>query len=145
MSVVITGADDVHRMLAKAMDPQLKKSIQKSTNAGAKFLKPKAKGEAPKRTGLLRKSITSGQAKQNRPASIVKVGKKAFYDHMVIGGTKPHRIRFPDQVAAGVPKWQGNIRHPGAKADPFFDRTADRYGREALDVVERTLAQELDA
>ena len=66
MSVVITGADDVHRMLAKAMDPQLKKSLQKATNAGAKFLKPKVKAAAPRRTGLLAKSVSSGQAKRGR-------------------------------------------------------------------------------
>jgi len=145
MSVVITGTDEVHRMLAKGMDPSLKKSIQKATNAGAKYLKPKAQAEAPVRTGKLRKAIGSGQAKRGRPASIVKVHKRAFYDHMVTGGTKPHRIRFPDQKAAGIPSWQGNIKHPGARANPFFERVADRYGNEALDIVEKTLAKELDA
>ena len=25
--------------------------------------------------------------------------KVAFYRHMVMGGTKPHKIRFPDQTA----------------------------------------------
>lgn len=144
MSVTILGEREVHEMLAKAMDPQLKRTLQKATTASAKFLKPKAQANAPRRTGKLRRSISATQAKRERPAAIVKARPKvAWYRHFVIKGTKPHRIRFPDQKARGVPKSEGNIEHPGAKANPFIDRTSDQYGRQALEVAMDTIRKEL--
>lgn len=142
--VDIQGDEELRRELRKAMDPALKKTLQKATNASTKFLKPKVQAAAPRRTGRLRRSISAGQAQRDRPASIVKARPKvAFYRHMVMDGTKPHRIRFPDQKAAGVPKSEGNIEHPGAKANPFIERTADRYDDEAFEVARKVLDEEL--
>lgn len=141
--IVLQGDKELRRALARAQDPALKKTLQRSTNASAKFLKPKVQAEAPRRTGTLRKNITTGQAKRERPAAIVKVRKAAFYDHWVVGGTKAHRIRFPDQKRAGVPKSEGNIEHPGATANPFFERVGEQYGAEAFEVARRVIIEEL--
>jgi hypothetical protein len=143
MSITITGVEELQRALAKAEVGPLKKTLQKGTNASAKFLKPKVQAAAPRRTGKLRKNISAAQAKRDRPASIVKVSRKVFYDHFVVGGTKPHRIRFPDQVAAGVPKSQGNIEHPGGKANPFFERVGEQYDREAFAIADKIIREEL--
>lgn len=144
VSVDVRGVKEVQRSLDRVSGAPMKRTLQKATNASAKFLKPLVQAEAPRKTGKLRKSISAGQAKRGRPASIVKARPKiAYYRHMVIGGTKPHRIRFPDEKRAGIPKTQGSIRHPGAKAQPFIDRIAQRYEREAVDVARRVIAEEM--
>lgn len=141
--MIVVDDREVRAALAKATAPALNKTLQRGTAAGAKFLSPKVKAEAPRRTGTLRKAIRASKARRERPASIVKVGKKAWYEHFVIKGTKAHRIRFPDQKAAGVPKAQGNIAHPGAKANPFVDRAGERYGDEAFAVAVKVIREEL--
>lgn len=144
MSVQVTGADAIQRELAKAKEPTLKRTMQRATNASGKFLKPKVQAAAPKRREKLRKSISSTQAKRDRPATIVKARPKvAYYRHMVIGGTRPHRIRFPDQKAAGVSKEAGNIRHPGARANPFIERTARQYDDAAVEIATRHIQENL--
>lgn len=139
----LRGDKELLRELEKLQAGPLNKTLQKGTDAGGKFLKPRVKAAAPRRTGRLRKAISSRKAR-GRPATIVYArAKVAFYRHMVIGGTRPHRIRFPDQKARGTPKSQGNIRHPGAKANPFIERTADHYERAALDIAVRAITKEL--
>lgn len=122
--VSIRGLKEVQDALAKVEGPELKKLLQKASTAGAKAVKPYVKAETPKgKTGRLRRSISATQARKDRPAAIVKFRPKvAYYRHMVIGGTKAHRIRFPDQKAAGVPKREGNIQHPGAKGNDIIGR-----------------------
>lgn len=124
VAISIRGLTEVQRALGNLEGAQLKRALQKASTAGAKVAKKYLQAETPKgRTGRLRKSISAGQAKRERPAAIVKFRPRvAFYRHMVIGGTKAHRIRFPNQKAAGVPKSQGNIRHPGAKPNPIVER-----------------------
>jgi HK97 gp10 family phage protein len=141
----VRGVDDVLKLLGKVEGAPLKKTLQRATSASAKYLKPKVQAAAPRKTGKLRKSISASQAKRERPAAIVKARPKvAFYRHMVIRGTKPHRIRFPDQKAAGIPKTSGNIQHPGAKANPFIEETSRQYRDEAVNEALKVIKQELD-
>ena len=141
MSVTITGLKELQDELDKLAKPVLKKTLQKGTTAGAKLLKPHVQAAAPRRTGKLRRSVSATQAKRERPASIVKV--RAWYRHFVIQGTKPHRIRFPDQKAAGVPRAKGNIQHSGAKANPFIDRVRNQYEDAAAKKAIETIRKEL--
>jgi hypothetical protein len=145
VDVDVRGAKELQAELEKAFGPNMKKTLQKATTSGARFLKPPTQAAAPRgRTGRLRRSISARQARRQRPAAVVTARPRiAFYRHMVIGGTKAHRIRFPDQRAAEVPKTQGNIRHPGAKANPFIERVGDRYGGAAVEVAQRVIEQEI--
>lgn len=145
ITIEVKGTDELLRGLEWAERQVMRKRIQKSVNAAAKFLKPLVKAEAPRgKTGKLRKSISAGQAARGRPAAIVKARPKiAFYRHMVISGTKAHRIRFPDQVKAGVPrKGGGNIQHPGAKANSFIERVGRRYEREAFEIAKKVFLED---
>lgn len=144
VDIDVRGVKELKAELDKAVGPELKKTLQRATNASGKFLKPKVQAAAPRRTGKLRRSISSRQARRNRPATVITARPKvAFYRHMVIGGTKPHRIRFPDQKAAGVSKADGNIAHPGARANPFIDRAADQWEDEAFVIARRIIDEEL--
>jgi len=121
--------------------------LQKASSAGAKAIKPYVRAETPKgKTGRMRKSISATQAKRDRPAAIVKFRPKiAYYRHMVIGGTKPHRIRFPDQKEAGVPKSQGNIRHPGAKGNDVMGRAWSNGKTVTIAAVNKVIREYLEA
>jgi hypothetical protein len=147
IGVDIRGIPEVRSALGKMEGPLMKRTLQKAATAGAKTLKPFVQAEAPKgKTGRLRKSVSSRQARRERPAAVVSARPKvAFYRHMVIGGTKPHQIRFPNQKAAGVPKSQGNISHPGAKPNPFVSRGFDRGQSAAMAAVEKVVGDYLDS
>jgi hypothetical protein len=139
----IRGLEETQRALAKLEPAPTKKLLQKAASAGAKTLKPFVRSETPKRTGKMQKSIFAGQAKRERPAAIVKF--KVFYRHFVIQGTKPHRIRFPNQKAAGVPKSQGNIQHPGHKGTDILGRAWSRGGDASIRSVNKVIRDYLES
>jgi hypothetical protein len=145
MSVTIVGLKELQRELDKMEPGPLNKTLQKGMTASGKFLKPHVQAAAPRgKTGKLKKSVSARQARRQKPGAIISARPKvAFYRHMVIGGTKPHRIRFPDQRASGVGKGEGNIYHPGAKAQPFISRTADRFEEPAAKVAMDAIKKEL--
>lgn len=149
MSVDIRGLRETQAALSKLEAAPLKKVEQKATQAGVKALKPYVVKETPKRTGRMRKSVSAATAKRDRPASIVKFktgSKGAWYRHFVIQGTKAHRIRFPDQKAAGIPKAQGNIPHPGAKANDIIGRAWASGGETAaMDAVDKVIDTYLES
>jgi hypothetical protein len=137
----VRGLPAVQRALGQLEPRPLKIVLQKASSAGAKAIKPYVKVETPKgKTGKLRKSLSATQARRDRPAAIVKFRPKiAYYRHMVIRGTAPHRIRFPNQKAAGVPKRQGNIRHPGHGGNDVMGRAWSAGGTATIAAIERTI------
>jgi hypothetical protein len=146
VGVSIRGLDEVQRALSKLEGPPLRKVLQKASSAGAKTIKPYVKDETPKgRTGRLRKSISATQARKDRPAAIVKFRPKiAYYRHMVIQGTKPHRIRFPNQRAAGVSRRLGNIAHPGHRGNDIMGRAWDKGRAATMRAVNDSIRTYLD-
>jgi hypothetical protein len=152
IGIDVRGIPEVQTALGKFDAKQSKKMLQKASSAGAKVLKGYVKSAAPKRTGALRRSIRSGQTRRHRPAARVWAQKDinrtrgrntTFYRHMVVGGTKAHRIRFPNEVQSGVPRGEGNIAHPGAKANPFVARGFDAGRTAAEDAIDRIIDQYL--
>lgn len=145
IGVQVKGLEEAQRALERLEAAELKKLLQKSTSAGAKALKPYVVRETPRRTGRMRKSVSAGQARKERPAAIVKFRPKvAYYRAFVIRGTHAHRIRFPDQKRAGVSKADGNIRHPGARANDVMGRATDAGGRSALDAIDKVIHDYLE-
>lgn len=142
--IEVEGLEDIDSLLDSIANPRdAKRIIAKANAEGAKFLKPKVKTETPLGPAHfgrhLRNQVVRGPAKRDKPAAIVKYRDPR--KHFLLLGTKPHRIRFHDEKVRGVAKDAGNIRHPGAKANPVMTRVADQYGDEALDRVERFLVR----
>lgn len=87
-----------------------------------------AKREAPVRTGNLRRTITSRvEAGGDRG----RIGTNASYARAVHEGTKPRVIKATNKralafVVGGQRIVRKSVRHPGTRANPFFDRTMDR-------------------
>ena len=135
--VTVEGLKDIDALLDTMSPRDSKKFMQKATADGAKYLKPKVQQATPMGPGHfgvhMKKRVSAGIAKREKPAGIVKY--RVGYSHMLMSGTKPHRIRFHNQKEAGVPKDGGNIRHPGGKANPVIDRVTEQHGSAAMDRV----------
>lgn len=153
IAVDIRGIPEVQAMLSKIEQPKVNVMLQRVTAAGGKALKPFIVSAAPgpaqpgnprQHPGDLKRSIWVHRAKRNRPATVVGHHRKvAFYAGMVIAGTKPHRIRFHDQVERGVGKKEGNIKHPGSHPDPFIERGLAAGRAAAVAAMQTAVAKEL--
>lgn len=149
VTIEVRGMQDVLKALDK-LDPKAgKKLMQKATAEGAKkVLKPKVKSESP--WPSMKRAVRAGAAKKDKPAGIVKYDpKRAFYRHMLIGGTKAHstKARRSGGIQAfddgGTKKFSRGHEVRGIKANPVITRVADQYGDQALDVTERFLIRGL--
>ena len=161
LSVDTQGVESVQAALAKFEAPAAKKMLQTSASKGAVVLRRAVKSAAPgptrpgypkNKAGDLKRAVSYGQTKRVKPGARVWVRKEvAFYRIYVVGGTQPHRIRFPNQKAAGVPRSHlpgtaggGNIRHPGIKTpNPFVARGFDAGRRGAEAAIDKVVAQYL--
>jgi hypothetical protein len=138
----------------------------KGVRAGIKVLVGPAKGGAPRRSGALRQSQGYRAAKGRKGKTIafaVQGARKAFektykgrrtvpgfYDHLVQGGTRPHRLgkgekleRFDARKTAdvfkpGTSQTTGGV-HPGAKPNPYrrraYQSNKDQIGRAVLQTM----------
>lgn len=132
----------------KQFDFKIRRNIvQSATRAGINVMRTKARQLAPKRTGLLAKQLTTGiktdrvtgivtgtlKPKRTKAARRKKIKHSGHYLHMVVGGTKAHRIEAPKGEAM---KFGGGyltrVDHPGARAQPFMDQAYDQGYRGAL-------------
>lgn len=106
-------------------------------------------GKHNRRPGDLLRSIrfsSRGYRDGSLYAEVKAGGRRAFYAHMVEGGTKPHEIRPRDAkalVVAGRPV--AKIKHPGTRAARFMDRAAQQAGRAASQAFATYVATRLNA
>lgn len=130
MSIDIrVDASEVIATLDDLADRDATRTMQKATKKAGTFLARKARPEAPKKTGRLRKSVTTRAAKRDKPGSYVTA--RAPHRHLVQQGTAN---RF---TKAGA--FRGRMT-----ANPFIARTADQYGDDALQIAEQEIAKALD-
>ena len=84
----------------------------------------RARGYAPKRTGLLAGEITHKvEVRRGEVIGFVGVKRgKAFYAHMVERGTSSHKIRRKTKRALANREriFGREVTHPGTRAQPFL-------------------------
>lgn len=142
MSVQITvnGAAGVHEMLRDYMEPVLPKRMQDATKAGATVFKAPLKAEARKVSKRMAAAVSVTRARKNRPATIVKFSKKAWFEHFVIGGTQDHGPRSAGALVFegrnGVVR-TGRVR--GVQPNPMVRRVADQYEGRAYQAIDQAL------
>lgn len=145
MGIDVRGIEDLVETLDKLDGPEMDAALRNALGKGALIVKKYVKQEAPvggpggstmqfrTRPGDLKKSISAKRGKRSRPpAAFIYPKGTSWYSKFVIRGVPPHNIRFPDQKARGVPKASGNIRHPGARSNPYMARGGDRAEGPAL-------------
>lgn len=132
MPIGMRVAVDISGITGLVSEAKQRNITLKAVRAGIKILQPIAKANAPRRkgSGALRQSQGTKAAKGKRGQTVAYAvqGAKtkfqkmvklpgyrqpvkvvpAFYDHLVQGGTKPHKLR--------------GGQHPGAKANPYRRR-----------------------
>jgi len=139
-TITITGADGVHRMLRDYMVPKLPKRLQDATKAGAQVFKAPLRAEARKVSKRMAGDIKVVRAARERPATIVKFGKRAWFEHIVIGGSRDHGPRTANALAfKGAQGFIVTKRVRGVKPNPMVARVADRYERQAYTAIDASL------
>lgn len=149
----------------------------KAVRAGVKKIVPVARSMAPKRLGHLKraqgykaakgkkkKTVSYGvQGVKTKYHKLVKAGRRAsasqrrvvpaFYDHLVLGGVRPHSIRKGSQLgradarpgtqkAATIGQGTGKP-HPGHKANPYRRRAYQAVAAEVNKEMLRVMALEI--
>lgn len=167
LSLEVTGVRDTVARLKGLSGKELEKKtnlfiakavrgvVQPAVRAEAPRGKGRPKGAYPHPAGNLKAQITTRKIR-TRPGEMVAYSvrprKKAFYAHMVIGGTKPHKITprglgggFGSRLARSANRggalalsfggvMSSYVDHPGAKPNPFVARAAARLDPNALAV-----------
>ena len=161
IAIDVRGVAEVQAALAKLQGKPLNAALKKGETAGAKALLPIVLSEMPPnrkpgwkgaKAGALRKSVWVHRSRGGKGTLITNHRGKAFWWPMVIGGSRPHNIRFHSQVVAGVPRSHlksgsvggGNIHHPGHAANPFLARAAQRGESAYLAAVSGAIGKYLD-
>jgi hypothetical protein len=122
VSVVVKGLSEVQKVLDGYSPKALDKRMQKALMVGARTLVRPMRAEAPKRTGLLARSISARRGRRERPSAVVgpRGGKRgAFYRHFVIGGSRT-----------------------GMRPNPFVDRAVRAHLPDAIAAYKRELFKE---
>jgi hypothetical protein len=142
MSILVDfqGEAEVHAMLAKWMEPQLSKRAQRAAKKGANVLKAPLKAAAGRLSKRMAASVYVHVAKRDRPAYVVgHHRKKAFFWHMVIGGTKAHSLS-PRKAAKRTRASYPFVR--GVQPHPIVAEVAQRYQAQAYQAMISDLSKE---
>ena len=137
--IEITGLAELKKQLEK-LPANIEKNITRGAlRAGAKVFQDRAKELCPVgKTGNLKNSIKIKTSAKNGKisAQVVAGDKKAYYVHMVEGGTIAHMIapkKSKSLFVAGLLRQL--VDHPGAKRQPFMRPAFDEKQRESLDAT----------
>lgn len=146
-AVEIQGEAEVRKMLGQWMDPLLNKRAQRAAKSGANVLKGPLKAEAAKVSKRMASSVYVHVAKRDKPAYIVgHKRKKAFFWHMVVGGTRDHGPRKAgNKFLVFKGRSGGTLMVPrvrGVKANPMVARVATQYSGRAYDAMVADLGKE---
>lgn len=143
-TIQIQGLDRLNAALQRFPAALAKRILRYAIRrAGAAFQR-RAKAEAPRRTGELRRKIYVRTA-QSGATVTARVGA-GFPGRFVQAGTRPHEIRVSRAFAlASRSQIFGRVvHHPGARPNPFMARAWSSGVDEALTVFRVELASKLD-
>lgn len=158
--VSVTGLRDCMRRVAKLKRGVRNKLIRKAMSKSTQPLAKAAKSRAPKRFGLLQKSLGRKMKTYSKSGTVVaivgprsgfqrpvpgrgkngkrRVANPLYYAHLVEKGTRPHSLGKGSRLR-GKKARQSGAMHPGARPRPFLG-PAWRAGRAK---VESTFRNEL--
>lgn len=148
VSIKVVGTEEVVKKLQQLWGTDLKKARDKRLRSSAILIEWEAKKEAPVKTGILRKYIRSTVY-----ADHAVVFNNVAYALPVHEWQKPHEIVVRPSTKQAL-FWKGakhpirgtvKIRHPWAKANPFFDRAINNKKTQlntSLDNIINTLLRE---
>lgn len=129
ISITIQGLPGVEEMLAKWSPEEINARVRLATRAAAKVLRGPLKAEASAASKRMGASVYIHQAKGDKSATVVgHHRKRAFFWHMVIGGTKAHSLA-PRKKGAARRSGYPTVR--GVRANPIVARVVAAHGERA--------------
>lgn len=142
----IDGLADLHKLLQELPAKVESNVLRGGLRAGAKIIEAEAKRLVPVKSGDLRDSVrVSMRSRRGKVTAEIKAGnKKAYYAHMVEGGTARHLIRPKNRKSlffAALAREQ--VTHPGARRKPFMRPAFDSKSRAAIEKMAEYIRQRL--
>lgn len=122
ISIKIDGLDNIIKKFGQA-NGIIRERISKGLRDAELFLLRTAKQEVPVKTGNLQKSIEVLSRTQPFTGGI---SARAEYAAAVEFGTRPHKITSSRGLSDGKVFFGRSVNHPGTRANPFMQRTADK-------------------
>lgn len=131
MTISVQGVSGVRKMLAPFLEPELSREMQAATKKGAEVLRRPLKAALRPVSKRMAGAVSIRKARRDRPATIVgSKRKKAFFWHMVIGGTKAHGPRRAQYMVIGLNARRGSgsgqvrLQGPGVMRGQGFRRAS---------------------
>lgn len=147
LGIEVQGVAGVRKMLAPFLEPELSKDLQEATKKGAQVLRRPLKAELGKVSKRMAGAVSIRKAKRGRPATIVGSKRgKAFFWHMVIGGTKTHGPRRAQYMVIGLNAARGSgsgqvrLHGPGVMRGRGFRRASKVRGVPPNPILARVAA-----
>lgn len=151
------GDDEIKKWMEPWQEPHVKSVLRKAASAYGRAGKPIVQAATPVARpgntyaigpGNLRAATRFKRIKSNPAIGVVigPMGKKAFYRHMVVGGTKPHPILPKQKGSRGLARrlailggFANLVHHPGARPNPYIARVAGAVESAGLRAAERVI------
>lgn len=154
-AIRLEGIEESKRVLKTLEYKARRRVVTAAARAGGREILKNARSYAPTRTGQLRKqlrqSVNNNRATGTVTATIKPKRTKAQRRkgaqlrsnviHLVVGGTRPHVIPGPISFAGRI---FSQVDHPGARANPFMDRAANKSFQPAIAAFQREFGRKMD-
>lgn len=138
--------NDALAELRSYQGPEMQKRLKVATRAGATSLKAPVKAAAPRKTGRLADSTKVVQVKDAGKWIGYRVqvgGKGARQANIIVGGSKPHRIRGKVGEPLGLPFGpRAVVHHPGTKPNPYVQRVGEREDERVFAAMAKSIARQ---
>lgn len=161
-SLPVVGLAELLRNLNQLPDKIQRKVAFGALRASAAVVVRAAKGAAPARSGMLKRSIKASSVKLGRkgPVLLVVIGGKrkrtdrktkekitedAYYARWVELGTKAHEINTAFGPLAFGGRLYKKVRHPGARATHFFEKAIDSSTDAAIETFATQVRARMDS
>lgn len=157
--VRVEGLERAKRALEALEYKARRRVCQGAVRAASREIVKRVKSEAPVDTGHLKAQVRLSVKLDRRTGMVTGTikpkpskaqrgrgqGHANKYLHLVVAGTKPHVIKPRTKEALTI---GGNVveevKHPGAKANPFMDRAYQATSKQAIDLFTKTFGTKLE-
>ena len=142
--IQVKGTREAKRMLARWKDPELSIRAQRATMQGAEVLRRPLQAEAGKVSKRMARAVSIRASKKVKPGAFVEfLASKAWFRHLVIGGTRTHGPRRKKALRfRGRFGWVYAERVRGVRPNPIIVRVARAYQRQVFDAMIRSLVRQ---
>ena len=136
----VEGEEAIQSLLRQLPHTLRSRTLKDSLREAGELVQGVIKSYAPVRTGILRDGIELVEGEYGgEPGVVIRPEHHIRHAHFPEYGTAPHDIPMMVHGKKVV------VRHPGAKAQPYFWPGFEATRDEAMDLIEQRLLSAVDA